>query len=47
VTADEAVTAVLDGRSQKRMIVDRRRSAEEIEANSRLDDLFAEAPSKE
>jgi hypothetical protein len=44
VTADEAVAAVMDGRSEKRMIVDRRRSVEEIEANSRFDDLFAEAP---
>jgi hypothetical protein len=47
VTADEAVAAVMDGRSEKRMIVDRRRSVEEIEANSRLDDLFAEAPKED
>ena len=46
VTADEAVAAVIDGRSEKRAIVDRKRSVEEIEANSRLDELFAEAPGR-
>src|SRR5471030_584971 len=47
VTADEAVAAVRSGRSEKRSIVRRRMSAAEIAANSRLDDLFAEAPPEE
>jgi hypothetical protein len=38
VTADEAVAAVKDGRSEKRTIVQRRMSADEIEV-SRLDAL--------
>jgi hypothetical protein len=38
VTADEAIAAVKDGRSEKRTIVHRRMTAEEIEV-SRLDAL--------
>ena len=47
VTAADAVAAVKDGRSEKRMIVQRRMSLEEIEANSRLDVLLADAPTEE
>jgi hypothetical protein len=47
VTADEAVTAVKAGRSERRTVVHRKMSVEEIEANSRLDVLFAEAPPEE
>ena len=38
VTADEAVAAVKDGRSEKRAVVHRRMSADEVEV-SRLDAL--------
>jgi hypothetical protein len=47
VTAANVVAAVKDGRSEKRMIVQRRMSLEEIEANSRLDVLLADAPTEE
>jgi hypothetical protein len=47
VTADEAVAAVRSGRSEKRALVRRRMSPEEIAANSRLDDLFADVPPEE
>jgi hypothetical protein len=47
VTAADAVAAVKDGRSEKRMIVQRRMSPDEIEANARLDVLLADAPTEE